>query len=85
VVLADVEHQTDEDKSMVASTALWGAVAGQLIFGSLADYIGRRKVLIATVILITLGAILSATCVKSTRFTIYQQLAVYRFLLGASR
>eukprot|EP00048_Salpingoeca_helianthica_P015817 m.228761 g.228761 ORF g.228761 m.228761 type:complete len:482 (+) comp17589_c0_seq1:282-1727(+) len=82
VVLADIDPQTDEDKSMVASTALWGAVAGQLIFGTLADYIGRRKVLITTVILITLGAILSATCVKSTRFTLYQQLAVYRFLLG---
>jgi MFS transporter, PHS family, inorganic phosphate transporter len=33
IVLQEIYGQTDNDASMVASTALWGAVAGQLIFG----------------------------------------------------
>jgi PHS family inorganic phosphate transporter-like MFS transporter len=75
--------QQASDKSLVASTALWGAVAGQLFFGSVADYIGRKRVFLITPSLVILGAVLSAFCVDSATFTIYQQLALYRFILGA--
>ncbi len=74
--------QTDADRSLVASTALWGAVAGQLVFGSLADYIGRKAIFVTTLLLITFGALLSAFAVDSSTFTIYEQLALYRFILG---
>eukprot|EP00047_Mylnosiga_fluctuans_P007128 m.251292 g.251292 ORF g.251292 m.251292 type:complete len:421 (-) comp17147_c0_seq1:341-1603(-) len=67
---------------MVASTALWGAVAGQVFFGSIADYVGRRRIFIITPILVIVGAILSALAFDSSTFTIYQQLALYRFILG---
>lgn len=44
VLMKDCYGQTSSDKSMVASTAIWGAVVGQLFFGLLADVIGRRVV-----------------------------------------
>ena len=71
-----------DNVSMVTSVALWGAVGGQLLFGSLADIIGRRIIFIITLCLIVLGSLLSSTCINSSSFTVYQQLAIYRFFLG---
>ena len=84
-VLAEVytnPPQTDGDKSMVASTALWGAVVGQLFFGAAADYVGRKLIFTITLVLIIFGAVVSAFAIHNDHFTIYQQLALYRFILG---
>ena len=69
----------DGQKAAVKSAALWGAVLGQLVFGSLADMIGRRIVFVATVVLISIGALGSAMCSGAGVFT---QLAICRFILG---
>jgi len=75
--------QSAGDKSAVASAALWGAVAGQLSFGALADLFGRRVMFIVTGCLITFSAFASAA-VQPTEsgLGIYGQLALFRFFLG---
>jgi PHS family inorganic phosphate transporter-like MFS transporter len=69
-------------KATVKTTALAGAVVGQLLFGTIADLIGRRKVFIITCSLVISGALLSATAQNSETFGIYSQLALWRFVLG---
>ena len=44
----------------MSTAALVGAVLGQLIFGALADIIGRRKGFITTLCIIVVAAALSA-------------------------
>ncbi len=79
-------HQqlTNTLKSTIKTTALIGAVVGQILFGSIADLIGRRTVFIITCSLVIVGALLSAT-VQNTpgSFGIYSQLALWRFVLGS--
>eukprot|EP00124_Ichthyophonus_hoferi_P004744 Ihof_evm2s564 gene=Ihof_evmTU2s564 len=84
-VLSIMNHiypQKPGDTSMVASTALWGAVAGQLIFGGLADIIGRRKIFMATMALTTIGSLGSCLSFDTAIFPVYHQLAFWRFILG---
>lgn len=77
------EPLTNSMKSTVKTIALIGAVIGQLLFGSVADMIGRRKIFIVTCVLVIAGALLSATVQDSSgSFGIYSQLCVWRFLLG---
>ena len=74
---------TDRMKSNIKTTALIGAIIGQLFFGATADLFGRRKVFIATCSLVILGAMLSATVTDSDNsFGIYSQLCLWRFFLG---
>eukprot|EP00123_Amoebidium_parasiticum_P008049 comp18546_c0_seq1/m.19994 comp18546_c0_seq1/g.19994 ORF comp18546_c0_seq1/g.19994 comp18546_c0_seq1/m.19994 type:complete len:492 (-) comp18546_c0_seq1:719-2194(-) len=81
-IMKTLYPQTSADKSAVASTALWGAVCGQIIFGGFADYIGRKVIFVATLILIAVGGIGSACVFDNETFGIYQQLAFWRFILG---
>lgn len=76
------QELTNELKSNVKTTALIGAVVGQLCFGATADLIGRRKVFIMTCSLVIIGALLSATVQDTETFGIYSQLALWRFVLG---
>lgn len=73
---------TNDLKSNVKTTALIGAVVGQIGFGATADLIGRRKVFIMTCSLVIIGALLSATVQDTETFGIYSQLALWRFVLG---
>lgn len=61
---------------------LTGAVVGQLLFGALADKLGRRVIFICTITGVVLGSLLSATCVESEYVGIYTQLIIYQLLLG---
>lgn len=60
----------------VLSSALIGAAIGAIIFGPLADKIGRKKILIISVFLF------SFTCVLSVFAQNLQQLIILRFLTG---
>jgi len=71
-------------KSTSSSAALFGAVLGQLLFGTLADRLGRRVIFIATGTLIVCGSILSA-CVQEFGggpASLMSQLVVSRAILG---
>lgn len=71
------------DKSLVASATLVGAIVGQLSFGVLGDWMGRKWTFLLSCVLIIVGAVLSG-CVVWTggAFTIFHQLAICRFILG---
>lgn len=70
-------------KSAVAAATLVGAVFGQLFFGVMGDWFGRRWTFLATCFLIVGGALGSACCVWTDNgFSLIQQLAICRFLLG---
>jgi PHS family inorganic phosphate transporter-like MFS transporter len=77
------EGMTSWDKSLVASSTLTGAIVGQLSFGILGDWFGRKWTFIVSCVLIILGAVLSGCCVWTNGgFTIFYQLAICRFILG---
>mmetsp|Transcript_20739 Transcript_20739/g.37983 ORF Transcript_20739/g.37983 Transcript_20739/m.37983 type:complete len:490 (+) Transcript_20739:143-1612(+) len=70
-------------KSLVASATLVGAIVGQLSFGLLGDWLGRKWTFIASCVLIIVGAVLSGCCLWTDgHFSIFYQLALCRFLLG---
>lgn len=77
------EGMTSWDKSLVASATLIGAIVGQLSFGVLGDWIGRKWTFMLSCVLIIVGAVLSGCCVWTAGgFTIFYQLALCRFILG---
>jgi len=55
------EDEEKELKSIITTTALVGAMVGQILFGFLADKMGRKRIFICTGFLIVLGAVLSAS------------------------
>lgn len=67
----------------MASAALVGAIMGQVIAGSMADIIGRKRIFVATAALITIGSIGSACSLDTPSLTIYGQICCWRFILGA--
>lgn len=71
------------EKSLIASATLVGAVIGQLLFGILGDWLGRKWTFLVTCVLIIVGALGSA-CVVWTEgpFHLIYQLALFRFMLG---
>lgn len=49
-----------EDEVYITASAVVGAIVGMLVFGALADALGRRAIFITTALLTTLGAFGSA-------------------------
>lgn len=71
------------EKSLIASATLAGAVAGQLLFGMLGDYFGRKSSFIATCFLILIGTLGSTLCQWNFMgIPIVTMLALFRFVLG---
>ncbi len=66
----------------VAATALFGAVAGQLLFGYLADRLGRKKVYALTLSVMAVAAVGSALSVPAFGLDTLLVLAIWRFVLG---
>ncbi|BDC18580.1 MFS transporter [Acidianus sp. HS-5] len=61
---------------LLASIALWAAIVGQLLFGFLGDYWGRKKVYGVEATLLSLGAFLSAFSPSLV------WLIIFRFIMG---
>lgn len=74
--------QTAAEKAAVANAALIGSILGQLAFGVLADLLGRKRCFVITAVLITGGALLSATATAGHSVGLYAQLCIWRGLLG---
>jgi len=53
----------------VASAALVGSMIGQIVAGSLADMLGRKKIFIATAALIIIGQTTTSTTVSLVHLT----------------
>jgi MFS family permease len=73
---------TDTEKGFVASMALYGALLGQVLFGVLADKMGRRVIFVTTCILVVLGSLSSSLVWHNPNFSIFWQLGICRFILG---
>jgi len=76
---------SDSDEALITSAAIVGAIVGMLLFGALADKIGRRAMFLLTALLTSLGAIGSACAMASedgSGLSIYVQLALWRFVMG---
>eukprot|EP00405_Crypthecodinium_cohnii_P013874 CAMPEP_0206445918 /NCGR_PEP_ID=MMETSP0324_2-20121206/15812_1 /ASSEMBLY_ACC=CAM_ASM_000836 /TAXON_ID=2866 /ORGANISM="Crypthecodinium cohnii, Strain Seligo" /LENGTH=511 /DNA_ID=CAMNT_0053914261 /DNA_START=159 /DNA_END=1694 /DNA_ORIENTATION=- len=74
-------------KGTMASSALLGAVLGQIVLGTLADRIGRRVVFIVTAVLIILGSLLSAMASPNLIAgrgpdQVFVQIAIARLIMG---
>jgi len=69
-------------KSLGASSCIVGLVAGMLLFGRLADAMGRRRCALVLSSLQILGSVLSACCNAELGISLASQLALCRFLLG---
>jgi PHS family inorganic phosphate transporter-like MFS transporter len=66
-------------RSTVSSTCLAGMIFGQLFFGFVGDWIGRRRAMSLTLAIVAIGALLSAT---ASGDGVFIQLGLWRFLLG---
>ncbi|ELR23023.1 transporter, major facilitator superfamily superfamily protein [Acanthamoeba castellanii str. Neff] len=79
-IMAEVYPQTDTDASLVSTAALLGAMLGQLLFGFIADMVGRRIGFAITIGVFTLGAIASSAV--GNRAVVYYLLALFRLVVG---
>ena len=75
-LLAPIWHLNTLEVSLLGSTSLLAAAVGSLLFGRLADYIGRHSIYGWTLIVLALGAIASAFSPN----IVY--LLIFRFILG---
>jgi MFS family permease len=76
----------------ITTAALVGAIFGQLAFGFFADRLGRRAIFIATISLVIIGALGSATCSApnvapgadpyAANASVFWQLVFWRSVLG---
>lgn len=75
-ILTPIWHLNTLQLSLLNSTALLAAVIGAIVFGRLMDKLGRKKMYGIEVLLLVVGAVLSAF---SMNFT---QLLIFRFIVG---
>jgi len=81
-VIATIYPQTTATASAISIATIAGAVVGHLVFGTLADQIGRKVIFVITLSLIVVGSFGSATCVDSPHISVYTQLCIWLFILG---
>jgi PHS family inorganic phosphate transporter-like MFS transporter len=75
---------TANQDAMLTGAALLGAFVGMLVFGFIADYVGRRTLFITTSMLIGVASLGSAMAgpVDAFGLTIFHMLTGWRFLMG---
>jgi MFS transporter, PHS family, inorganic phosphate transporter len=75
-ILKPLWHLNSLEVSLLGSTSLIAAALGALIFGRLADYVGRRAIYGHTLIVLAIGAVASALAPNILL------LLIFRFILG---
>ncbi len=68
--------------SAIAASALFGAVLGQVVFGFLADRLGRKRVYAITLSVMAIGAVGSAFSAPFGMLNTVMVLVLWRFVLG---
>jgi len=68
--------------AILKSISLIGAIVGQVTFGAAADVFGRKKLFIVTCCMVIFGSIASSLIQDNMIVGIYDQLTIYRFILG---
>jgi len=85
IVLLAFAHGADQraaDEVLITNALMGGSVVGQLLFGVVADYLGRRRSFIATLSLLVVGAVASSVVQAHPPLRIYHALAIALFVLG---
>lgn len=72
------DEMFDNAQSLVGTAALAGAVLGQLVFGGLADRLGRRVIFVCTISFVCLGSVGSALSFAGAGVNIFAQLIVWQ-------
>ncbi len=75
-ILAPIWHLGKAEIGILNATSLIAAALGAVLFGKLADRFGRKSVYGIEVIILTIGALLSATSQN------FDQLLFWRFIIG---
>ncbi|HZR41915.1 MAG TPA: MFS transporter [Ktedonobacteraceae bacterium] len=75
-ILTPLWHLNAQEVALVGSTSLIAAAFGSIIFGRLADFVGRRTIYGFTLIVLAIGAIASALSPNII------WLLIFRFILG---
>lgn len=75
-ILAPIWHLGKAEIGILNATSLIAAAIGAILFGKLADRFGRKSVYGIEVIILTIGALLSATSQN------FDQLLFWRFIIG---
>ena len=75
-ILAPLWHLNAFETSLIGSTSLLAAAVGSILFGRLADYIGRHSIYGFTLIVLAIGALASAFSPNIVF------LLIFRFILG---
>jgi PHS family inorganic phosphate transporter-like MFS transporter len=75
-ILTPLWHLSKLDVSLIGSTSLIAAAIGSIVFGRLADFVGRRSIYGYTLVVLAAGAIASAFSPNVI------WLLVFRFILG---
>ncbi|KAH3742758.1 major facilitator superfamily protein [Pelomyxa schiedti] len=81
VILREIYNETAMAASAVATAALIGAAVGQLLFGMLGDYIGRKVMFMVTLTLIIVFTLCSAFSPVNEHGP-YLALTIFRLFLG---
>lgn len=80
---ADFGKLTPEVDGVLTAAALVGAIVGQVTFGALADWLGRRFIFISTASIICVASLGSALAQDgSFGLSIYTILSIWRFFIG---
>uniref|UniRef100_A0A0G4H4L2 Major facilitator superfamily (MFS) profile domain-containing protein n=1 Tax=Chromera velia CCMP2878 TaxID=1169474 RepID=A0A0G4H4L2_9ALVE len=70
------------ERQLMSSSILWASIFGQLSFGYLADVFGRKVMFVTTVMLITIGALLSAFYFDQIGISVYVWVPAFRVVMG---
>eukprot|EP01135_Chromosphaera_perkinsii_P006541 Nk52_evm13s539 gene=Nk52_evmTU13s539 len=81
-IIADEYDPTDFQLTLVAISALMGTIVGTILFGSAADYLGRKKMCIISAVGAIVCSLGSAFSFGSDSFSIFYTLSIWRFFLG---
>jgi PHS family inorganic phosphate transporter-like MFS transporter len=82
LIMSKKYELNDGYRALISSGALAGAVFGQLFFGALCDWFGRKAISIITVVIIVLASVASACIFEAPGASIYLFLGICRIILG---
>eukprot|EP00392_Amoebophrya_sp_AT5.2_P004212 g4220.t1 len=70
------------EKGLIASASIFSAIFGQLAFGFLADWFGRKILFVTTCVLIVIGCAGQAVAPSAAAGGVFLQLLLFRIVLG---
>jgi MFS transporter, PHS family, inorganic phosphate transporter len=70
------------DATALSNSELVGAIIGQVVFGAIADKIGRKNTFIATISFVIIGCLASMSATAGLSMSLTAQLCLWRGIVG---